>query len=216
LEDLYSQIKEGKLKELKLVIKSDVRGSIEAIRETLNKLKLEEIKLDIIHEGVGNINASDVILAAASNALILGFHVTCDERAKELVAQEGVEVRTYSVIYELANDVKSALEGMLEPKLKKVFLGRVEVRKVFKVSRAGTIAGSFVSKGKITRSSSVTLVRNGEAIFEGNISSLKRFKDDVREVAEGFECGITLGGFDSYQEGDIIEAYEIEKIARKL
>ncbi len=216
LEDLHSQIKEGKIKELKLVIKSDVRGSIEAIRDTLNKLKLEEIKLDIIHEGVGNINSSDVILAAASNALILGFHVTSDERAKELLAQEGVEMRTYSVIYELANDVKAALEGMLEPKLKKVFLGRVEVRKVFKVSRSGTIAGCFVSKGKITRSASVTLVRNGEAIFEGNISSLKRFKDDVREVAEGFECGIALGGFDSYQEGDIIEAYEIEKIARKL
>jgi translation initiation factor IF-2 len=216
LEDLYSQIKEGKLKELKLVIKSDVRGSLEAIKDTLGKLNVSEIKMDIIHEGVGNINSSDVILAAASNALILGFHVAADERAKELVEKEGVEIRTYSVIYELANDVKAALEGMLEPKLKKVFLGRAEVRKVFKVSRAGTIAGSFISKGKITRSAAVNLVRNGEVVFEGNISSLKRFKDDVREVAEGFECGIALGGFDDYKEGDVIEAYEIEKIARKL
>lgn len=216
LEDLYSQIKEGKLKELKLVIKSDMRGSIEAIREVLSKLNLEEIKLDIIHEGVGSINSSDVMLAAASNALIVGFHVACDEPAKELLAQEGVEVRTYNVIYELANDVKAALEGMLDPKLKKVFLGRIEIRKVLKVSHSGTIAGCFVSKGKITRSASVVLLRNGEAIFEGGISSLKRFKDDVREVGEGFECGIALGGFDSYQEGDIIEAHEIEKIARKL
>ena len=216
LEDLYSQIKEGKLKELKLVIKSDVRGSLEAIRDTLNKIDASEIKLDIIHEGVGNINASDVILAAASNALMVGFHVTADERAKKLAAKEGVEVRTYSIIYELANDVKAALEGMLEPKLKKVFLGKVEVRKVFKVSRSGTIAGCFVLKGKIARSSPVNLVRNGEVVFEGNISSLKRFKDDAREVSEGFECGITLGGFDDYREGDIIEAYAIEKIARKL
>jgi translation initiation factor IF-2 len=198
------------------VIKSDVRGSLEAIKDTLGKLNVSEIKMDIIHEGVGNINSSDVILAAASNALILGFHVAADERAKELVEKEGVEIRTYSVIYELANDVKAALEGMLEPKLKKVFLGRAEVRKVFKVSRAGTIAGSFISKGKITRSAAVNLVRNGEVVFEGNISSLKRFKDDVREVAEGFECGIALGGFDDYKEGDVIEAYEIEKIARKL
>jgi len=216
LEDLYSQIKEGKLKELKLVIKSDVRGSLEAIKDTLNKLNVSEIKLSIIHEGVGNINSSDVILAAASNALILGFHVESDDRAKELVAQEGVEIRTYNIIYELANDVKAALEGMLEPKLKKVFLGKAEIRKVFKVSRSGTIAGSFILKGRITRSAPVNLVRNGEVVFEGNISSLKRFKDDVREVAEGFECGITLGGFDDYKEGDIIEAYEIEKIARKL
>jgi translation initiation factor IF-2 len=216
LEDLYSQIKEGKLKELKLVIKSDMRGSIEAIREVLSKLNLEEIKLNIIHEGVGSINSSDVMLAAASNALIVGFHVACDEPAKELLVQEGVEVRTYNVIYELANDVKAALEGMLDPKLKKVFLGRIEIRKVLKVSHSGTIAGCFVSKGKITRSASVVLVRNGEIIFEGGISSLKRFKDDVREVGEGFECGIALGGFDSYQEGDIIEAHEIEKTARKL
>ncbi|MBI4972301.1 MAG: translation initiation factor IF-2 [Candidatus Omnitrophica bacterium] len=216
LEDLYSQIKEGKLKELKLIIKADVRGSLEAIKDLLNKTNVSEIKMEFIHEGVGDINASDVILAVASNALILGFNVNADERAQELIAKEGVDVRTYNIIYELANDIKQALEGMLEPKLKKVFCGRAEVRKVFKLTRAGTVAGCFVSKGKILRSNSVSLVRNGEVVFEGGISCLKRFKDDVRDVGEGFECGISLSGFDNFQEGDIIDAYEIQKIARKL
>jgi translation initiation factor IF-2 len=216
LEDLHAQIQAGKLKELKIIIKADVRGSLEAIKDTLNKLKIEEIKLDIIHDGVGNINSSDVILAVASNALILGFNVVADDLAKELAAKEGVDVRTYNIIYELANDIKAALEGMLEPKLKKNFLGRADVRKVFKLSRAGTVAGCFVTKGKFTRTASITLLRNGEIIFEGKLSSLKRFKDDVREVAEGFECGMSLGGYDNLQEGDIIEAFEIEKIARKL
>ncbi len=216
LEDLHAQIQEGKLKELKLILKADVQGSLEAIKETLNKLNISEIKLDIIHGAVGNINASDVILAVASNALILGFNVTSDEHAKELIAKEGVDVRLYNIIYELANDIKLALEGMLEPKLKKIFLGRAEIRKVFKLSRSGTVAGCFVTKGKIMRTGGVSLSRNGEAIFEGKLSSLKRFKDDVREVAEGFECGMTIGGFEDIREGDIIEAYDIEKIARKL
>jgi translation initiation factor IF-2 len=218
LEDLHAQILEGKLKELKLVVKADVQGSLEAIKDTLAKLDVNvpDIKINFIHQGVGNINASDVILAVASNALILGFNVVSDERAKELVTKEGVEVRIYNIIYELANDIKAALEGMLEPKLKKNFLGKAEVRKVFKLSRSGTIAGCFVTKGKILRSSHLEVVRNGEMVFEGKISSLKRFKDDVREVAEGYECGIAIGGFEEIKEGDIIQAFEIEKIARKL
>jgi len=216
LEDLYAQIQEGKIKDLKLIIKADVQGSLGAIKETLNKLNVSEIKLDVIHGAVGNINSSDVILAVASNALILGFNVIADERAKELTSKEGIDVRTYNIIYELANDIKAAIEGMLEPKLKKIFLGRAEVRKVFKLSRAGAVAGCFVSKGKINRTCVVNLLRNGELIFEGKISSLKRFKDDVREVVEGFECGIALSGFEDTREGDIIEAYDIEKIARKL
>lgn len=216
LEDLHSQIQEGKLKELKLILKADMQGSLEAIRQMLDKLNISEIKLDIIHGGLGNINASDVILAVASNALILGFNVISDERARELVGKEGVEVKIYNIIYELANDIKQAIEGMLEPTLKKIFLGKAEIRKVFKLSRAGTIAGCFITKGSISRNSLVNLLRNGEPIFEGKLSSLKRFKDDVREVAEGFECGIALSGFDDIKEGDIIEAYEIEKIARKL
>lgn len=216
LEDLHAQIKAGRLKELKLIIKADVQGSLEAIKQTLDKLNVSEIKLNFIHEGVGSINSSDVILAVASDALILGFNVMPDEPAKQLIAKEGIDVRTYNIIYELANDIKAAIEGMLEPKLKRVFLGKVEVRKIFKLSTAGTVAGCFVTKGKVMRSSLISLLRNGEVIFEGKISSLKRFKDDVREVTEGFECGVTLAGFDSLQEGDIIEAYEIEKIARKL
>lgn len=216
LEDLHSQIQAGKLKELKLIIKADVQGSLEAIKDTLNKLNVSEIKLDIIHTAVGNINSSDAILAVASNALILGFNVTADERAKELAAKEGIDVRTYNIIYELANDIKAAVEGMLEPRIKKIFSGRAEVRKVFKLSRSGTVAGCFVTKGKINRTSLINLLRNGEVVFEGKLSSLKRFKDDVRDVAEAFECGMALAGFDNLQEGDIIEAYEIEKIARKL
>jgi len=216
LEDLHSQIEAGKLKELKLIIKADVQGSLEAIKETLKKLDVSEIKLDFIHQGVGNINSSDVILAVASNALILGFNVSADELAKELIAKEGIDYRPYNIIYELANDIKSAIEGMLEPKVKKVFLGRAEVRKVFKLSRSGIVAGCFVTKGKITRHSVINLNRNGTVVFEGKLSSLKRFKDDVRDVSEGFECGMALSGFDDLKEGDIFEAYDIEKIARKL
>ncbi len=216
LEDLHSQIKEGKIKDLKLIIKADVQGSLEAIRETLNKMNVSEIKIDFIHSGVGNINSSDIILAVASDALILGFNVAVDDLAKELMAKEGVDVKTYNIIYELANDIKAAIEGMLEPKIKKVFLGKVEVRKVFKLTRAGLIAGCFVVKGKINRVCLVSLTRNGEVVFEGKLSSLKRFKDDVREVLEGFECGISLAGFDQMLEGDVIEAYLEERIARKI
>ncbi|MBM3255523.1 MAG: translation initiation factor IF-2, partial [Candidatus Omnitrophica bacterium] len=217
LEGLYAQIQAGKLKELKLVVKADMQGSLEAIKDILNKLNTSaEIKLTIIHEGVGNINSSDIILAVASDALIIGFNVTADDRAKEIANKEGVEVRVYNIIYELGNEIKAAMEGMLEPKLKKVFLGKVEIRQVFKLSRSGTIAGCFVTKGKVMRSSLITVVRNGAEVFEGKISSLKRFKDDVREVAEDFECGIAIAGYDDYKPGDILEVYEIEKIARTL
>lgn len=216
LEQLYSQIKEGQVKELKIILKADASGSLEAIKESLKNLEIEEVTLNFIHEGIGDINTSDVILAAASNALVLGFNVVADGQAKELVSKEEVEVRIYNVIYELNNDIKAALEGMLEPKLKKIFLGRAEVRKVFKLSHSGVVAGCFITKGKILRSAEVDLLRNGKIQFSGRISSLKRFKDDVKEVGEGFECGISLGEFQDIQEGDIIEAYEIQKIARKL
>jgi translation initiation factor IF-2 len=216
LEDLHAQIAEGKIKELKIIIKADVQGSLEAIKDTLDRLNVSEIKIDVIHTGVGNINNSDVILAVASDALIVGFNVNADELAKELISKEGIEVKIYNIIYELANDIKAAVEGMLDPKLKKVFLGRLEVKKMFKLSRSGLIAGCIVTKGKINRNSLVTLVRNGQVAFEGKLSSLKRFKDDVRDVSEGFECGISISGFDQLMEGDVIEAYEIEKIARRL
>jgi len=197
LEDLHAQIQAGKIKDLKLVVKADVQGSLEAIRDTLNKLNVSEIKLEIIHEGVGDINSSDIILAVASNALVVGFNVAADDLAKELAAKEGVEVRTYNIIYELANDIKAAIEGMLEPKLKKVFLGKAEVRKVMRLTKAGVVAGCFITKGKINRQAVINLVRNGEMICELKIAALKRFKDDVREVAEGFECGISFVNFDA-------------------
>lgn len=216
LEDLYSQVKEGKLKELNLVLKADAQGSLEAIKDVISKIEVTEIKLNIIHDGIGNINNSDVILAIASNALILGFNIVTDEQAKELINKEGQEVRIYNIIYELANDIKAALVGMLEPKLKRIFIGRAEVKKVFRLSTHGVIAGCMVSKGKIMRSLKVTLLRNGEVVHEGELSSLKRFKDDVREVEEGFECGIAIKGFDAVMEGDVIEAFEIKKIARTL
>jgi translation initiation factor IF-2 len=216
LEDLHAQIAAGKIKELNLILKADVQGSLGAIKDVILKLAVEEIKINFIHEGVGDINTSDVVLAAASNALILGFHVMVDDLAKEVVNREGIDVRIYNIIYELGNEIKAALEGMLEPRLKKNFLGRAEVRKVMKLTKSGIIAGCYVNKGKITRNALVNLVRNGEVVYDGKVSSLRRFKDDVKEVAEGFECGIALSGFDAMQEGDVIEAFEIEKIARKL
>jgi translation initiation factor IF-2 len=216
LEELHLEIKQGKIKELNIIIKADVAGSLEAVRDYLEKVEIPEIKFQIIHAGLGPINTSDAMLAKVTDAVILGFHVRPDERAREIIEREGIETRTYNIIYELIQEFKAALEGMLEPKIKKVFMGRAQVRKVFKLSRAGIVAGCWVNKGKIVRSATVNLVRNTQIIFEGKISNLKRYKDDVREVNEGFECGISLAGFDDYQEGDLIEAYEIQKIARKL
>ncbi|MFA5096882.1 MAG: translation initiation factor IF-2, partial [Candidatus Omnitrophota bacterium] len=216
LDDLHARVLEGTVKELKIILKADVSGSLEAIKESLKKLNISEIQISIIHEGTGTINGSDIILATASDALVIGFHVEADDRAKELVEKEGVDVRLYNVIYELNNDLKAAVEGMLEPKIKKVFLGRAEARKVFKLSSSGMVAGSFVTKGKILRGSEVRVLRGEEVVYEGKISALKRFKDDVKEVAEGFECGISLVNFQDIMEGDFIEAFEIQRISRKL
>lgn len=216
LEDLYSQIKEGKVKELRIVLKADVQGSLEALKDSLEKLSTKEVKLVTIHSGIGSINNSDVILAAASNAVVIGFHVGIESQSKEIAYKESVDVRTYRIIYDATNDMKAALEGLLEPKIKKNFLGRIEIRQVFKLSKSGAVAGCFVQKGKVMRTSQAELLRNGQIIYEGKLSSLKRFKDDVREVTEGFECGLTLSNFDDYKQGDIIQVYEIEKIARKL
>jgi translation initiation factor IF-2 len=216
LEELSLKIKEGKIKEFKVILKVDTAGSLEAIKEVLEKIKTPQISINIIHSGIGDINTSDVLLASASNAIILGFNVGYEVKAKELLLEEGVEAKVYNVIYELSNELKSVLEGMLEPKTKKVFLGRAEIRKVFKLSKAGTVAGCFVSKGRILRNANISLIRNGKVIYEGKIFSLKRFKDDVREVTEGMECGISLGEFSDIFEGDIIEAYEIQKIAPKI
>jgi translation initiation factor IF-2 len=215
LEDLYAQIKEGKLKELNLILKADAQGSAEAIKESLKKIQSDEVQLCILHDGIGNVTSSDVILAVASNALILGFNVVVDDAAKTLISREGQDVRIYNVIYELVNDIRAALEGMLAPKLKKVFVGRADIKKVFRLS-SGTIAGCLVTKGTMNRHNQVSIVRNGKAVFEGELSTLKRFKDDVREVEEGYECGMTFKGFNEVMEGDVVEVYKIEKIARTL
>ncbi len=216
LEDLYSQIQAGKIKELNVIIKADVQGSVEALRDSLEKIPSSEVKVRFIHTGAGDVSASDVILAVASNAIIICFHVDISPRATEELAKQPVDVRQYRIIYDAVNDVRKALEGLLEPRTRKRFMGRAEVRQIFNLSKSGKVAGCYVTKGKITRKSNVDVLRNGEVAHSSTISTLKRFKDDVREVAEGFECGISVAGFDKIEAGDILEAYELETITRTL
>ncbi|HDP16260.1 MAG TPA: translation initiation factor IF-2 [Candidatus Omnitrophica bacterium] len=215
LEDLYNRIKEGQVKELKIILKADVQGSLEAIKDSLEKLSTQDVKLSVIHYQVGNINESDVMLASASDAVILGFHVDVTPGATPLSKQEGVDVRLYSIIYEVVNDVKAAMEGMLEPIMEEQFLGRAEVRQVFKVSKVGMVAGCYILKGAIPRNATCKLIRESEVIFKGKITSLKHVKDDIKEAKEGFECGISLS-YKDIKKGDLIEAVEIRKIARRL
>ncbi|MFA5146402.1 MAG: translation initiation factor IF-2 [Candidatus Omnitrophota bacterium] len=216
LEDFYKQMKNGAAKELAIILKGDVQGSIEALQQSLMDMGTSEVKVHIIHSDVGNINESDIMLAMVSNAVIMGFNVRVDEGAEALAAKEDIEIKLYGIIYEAIQDVMAAMEGLLEPFSKEVFLGRAVVKQVFKVSKAGTIAGCSVVKGKIARSGLTKLIRNKEVIYQGKIASLKRFKDDARDVAEGFECGIGLDRHDDIREGDIIEQHQIEKVARRL
>ncbi len=214
LDDFYRRLKEGEVKELALVLKGDVGGSVEALEEALNNISHPEVKVSVIHSGVGGINESDVNLAAASNAVIIGFNVRPSVQAKASADEQGVDIRTYRVIYKAIEDIEAALMGMLEPERVEQDLGAAEVRQTFRASRIGTIAGCYVVSGKITRNAKVRVVRDGSIAFEGNLGSLKRFNEDVREVLQGFECGIHLDGFDDIKEGDIIEAYEIKEVAR--
>ncbi len=218
LDEISRRIREGEaeVRELPLIIKADVDGSLEAISDTLMKLSTSEVAVNIIHRGVGAVTESDVLLAAASGAVILGFHVRASNTVRELAEREGVDIRMYDVIYDLANDVRDALEGLLEPEKKEEVIGTAEVRQTFKVPKVGTVAGCYVQSGKITRNDRVKVYRDGRLIFEGGIASLKRFKDDVREVTAGLECGIGLAGFDDIKVGDIIEAYQIIELKRKL
>ena len=216
LEDLHEQIASGKLKELKIIIKADVQGSVEALCDSLQKLSTQEIALNIVHRGVGGINESDVMLSAASNAIIIGFNVRPGPSAEELAEKEGVDIHIYRVIYEVVEETKKAMEGLLEPEFKEIPLGRAEVKRIFRIPKVGTVAGCSVAKGKISRQSNVRLLRDNVIIYEGKISSLRRFKDDVREVDAGFECGIGLENFNDIKENDIMEAFTLEKIARKL
>lgn len=207
LEDIFKQMEESQVKELNLLLKSDVQGTNEAIKQSLSKIKVEDIKVNIIHDGVGGINQSDVTLASASGAVIIGFNVRPDAQAQRLAEEENVEIRLYRVIYDLIDDVKLALKGMLEPEYKEKILGRVEVRNTFRHSKVGTIAGCYVLDGKVTNRALGRLLRDGVIIYEGKIASLKRFKDDVKEVNTGYECGIMLENFNDIKEGDEIEFY---------
>ena len=216
LEELHQQMKEGSVSELNLVLKGDVDGSVEALAEAFSRIGSSEVKLRVIHQGVGQISESDVLLAAASNAVIVGFHVRPDPKARELANREKVDIRLYQVIYEAVEDLKKALGGLLKPEVKETVTGTAEVRNVFSLSKAGTVAGCLVVSGTIVRSSKARLIRKNDVIFDGRFASLKRFKDDVREVQAGFECGIGLEGFDNIQVGDLIEAYTLEELARTL
>ena len=216
LEDLHNRIVEGGMKELKIVLKADVQGSVEALQQALTELSTSEVKLNAIHSTVGNINESDVMLAMVSEAIIIGFHVKMDTQAEEIAKSENIDVRLYDIIYEAIADVKAGMEGLLEPEEREVFQGSAQVLEVFSASKIGKVAGCSVTKGIIHRKDRVRVKRGGEVIFQGEINDLKRFKDDVKDVREGFECGISLKNFNDYRKNDIIEAYIIEKHARRL
>ena len=214
LDDLFNQIQEGNLKELALVVKADVQGSVEAVKQSLVKLSNEEVAVRVIHGGVGAINESDVMLATASSAIIIGFNVRPDANAKSMAEQNGVDIRLYRVIYQAIEDVEAAMKGMLEPVYEEKVIGHAEVRQLFKASGVGTIAGSYVLDGTFQRGCKVRISREGNQIFEGNLASLKRFKDDVKEVRSGYECGLVFEGFNDLQEFDQVEAYIMVEVPR--
>ncbi|NLL09255.1 MAG: translation initiation factor IF-2 [Firmicutes bacterium] len=215
LDDLYRKIQEGEVKELNLVIKADVQGSAEAVRSALEKLSTDEVRVNVIHQAVGAISESDVLLATASNAVIIGFNVRPEPNARKAAERDGVDIRVYRVIYNLLDDVKAAMEGLLDPEFKEEVLGRAEVRQTFKVP-GGVVAGCYVLDGKITRAAEVRVLRDNVIVHEGKIASLRRFKDDVREVAHGYECGIGLERFNDIKEGDVLEAFIMVKVERSL
>jgi translation initiation factor IF-2 len=216
LQDLHAQIATGEVKELRLILKADVHGSVEALTESLEGLSNEQVRLKVIHGSVGTITETDVMLASASNAIVLGFNVKLEPKAASQAQTEGVDLRTYNVIYEAIDDVRSALSGLLAPEVREVALGKAQVRQLFPITKVGTILGSYVLEGKILRSAKARLKRDGALLGEGSISSLKRFKDDVREVIQGLECGIGVEGVGGIQVGDVIEAYTTEEVARTL
>jgi translation initiation factor IF-2 len=212
LDDLFDQIKEGQVKELNIIIKADVQGSVEAVKQSLEKLSNDEVRVKTIHGGVGAITESDVMLAAASNAIIIGFNVRPDSGARSSAEQQEVEIRLYRIIYDAIEDMEAAMKGMLDPKYKELVIGHAEVRAIFKVSGVGTIAGCYVTDGKISRNAEVRVVRDGIVIHEGKLASLKRFKDDTKEVASGYECGIGIERFNDIKDGDVIECFIMEEV----
>ncbi|MNH99951.1 Translation initiation factor IF-2 [compost metagenome] len=215
LDDLFRHIKEGEIKDLNVIIKADVQGSVEALKGSLEKIEVEGVRVKIIHSGAGAITESDIILAAASNAIVIGFNVRPDSQTKATAEQEKVDIRLHRVIYNAIEEIEQAMKGMLDPVYKEAVIGHAEVRNTFKISKVGTIAGCMVTSGKITRAAEARLIRDGIVVYEGKIDSLKRFKDDAKEVAQGYECGITLDNYNDLKEGDVIEAFIMETVERK-
>ena len=216
LEELYAKIQEGEVRELNIIVKADAQGSMEAVSNSLSKLSTDSVKVSIVHGGIGGITETDVNLATASNAIIIGFNVRPGLKVMQLAEQEGVDIRTYRVIYDAVSDVQKAMEGLLKPTLKERISGRAEVRATFNIPKVGTVAGSYVLDGKMGRGSRVRLIRDDVVIHEGRISSLKRFKEDVKDVTQGYECGIGIDNFDDVKEGDVIESYEYEEVSPSL
>jgi translation initiation factor IF-2 len=216
LEELFAAAEGEGPKELRVIVKADVQGSAEALREALSKLSTEKVKVNVLHTSVGGVTESDVQLAQASEAIIVGFHVRPDAKARKLAEANGVDVRVYQIIYEALDEVRAAMAGLLPPTLKEVVLGQAEVRRTFTIPKAGTVAGCYVTDGLIRRGARARLVRDGVQIFDGKFGSLKRFKDDVREVQTGFECGIGIEAFNDVKVGDVIEAYEIQEQPAQL
>jgi len=216
LEQMFSQIAAGVAKELAVVVKSDVQGSLEAITGSLEKLATNEVALRVLHAAVGGINESDVILAKASNAVIIGFNVRANPQARDLARRDNVEIRYYSIIYDVIDDMKGALSGLLAPSLRERFLGNAAIREVFTISKVGKVAGCMVTEGVVKRGAKVRLLRDNVVIHEGTLKTLKRFKDEVREVREGFECGMAFENYQDIQTGDVIECFEMEEVARAL
>ena len=216
MEGLFKQIESGKLKEIRIVLKVDVQGSLQVLKEALPGLSTDEVKLKLLHSSAGAVTENDVLLADASDALIIGFHVDIDTRAAEAAKDRGVEIKIYTVIYQAIEEMKAALEGLLEPELVEKNTGQATVKEVFRISRVGAIAGCIVTDGKIERSCEVRVIRNSRVAFTGKLESLKRFKDDVKEVVEGYECGIKISNHDDVRKNDVIQGYMVEKVARKL
>ena len=214
LDDLFSQIEQGNMKSLNLIIKGDVQGSVEAVRQSMEKLSNDEVKVECIHGGVGAITEHDVMLASASNAIIIGFNVRPDAKARDAAEREKVDMRLYRIIYQAIEDMEKAMKGLLAPQFKENTLGRAEVRSTFKVTGVGTVAGCYVTEGKVQRSAQIRLVRDGIVVHEGKIESLKRFKDDAKEVAKGYECGIGLENYNDIKEQDVMECFVMEEIER--
>ena len=214
LDNLFSQMEEGKLKVLNLIVKADVQGSVEAVKQALEKLENEEVRVKVIHSTVGAVNQSDVTLAKVSNAIIIAFNVRPDNMAKEMAEKEEVEIKQYSIIYQAIEDVEAAMKGMLDPKYEEKVIGNAEVRQTFKISNVGTIAGAFVLNGKVERNAGVRVIRENIVIHEGHLATLKRFKDEVKEVSKGFECGMQIENYNDIKEGDIIEVFIMEEVKR--